>query len=394
MLRNDKRLKRKRKSYYPFSKDYPGRSHSGYAIGETRERRKREQRTQILYALSMVLLFLVTFFLVFIAVYLSKRPIEDKNSATVPAAKEQLVALPMPGDALSGGIALDLFLDDLAEQHANAVLVDFKLPSGYLTYTSTVQKANDIGASSHAYASFAESISILKVKGYKIIARYNCFEDALAASQLTGAAVTEADGVTVWLDNSAQKDGKPWLNPYSETAWSYLTSLLKEAPEFGADYVLLCSVQFPTGRLRQNATFLGESAEYPKTEALKGFLNTAKTVLDKAGIPFAVELSVADILYGNDLAYGGTFPTETQNFLAVNFAKTPETEKLLSDSGAGFAALDEKEMLVPAVAAVTEKLRAETESREIFAILGETQQPDALQNTGIRNFAYHPRNDT
>lgn len=63
----------------------------------------------------------------------------------------------------------------------------------------------------------------------------------------------------IWLDNEASKGGKPWLNPYSQTAQNYLLEVVKEVKNLGVDAILLDGVQFPD--LNSNvATFDGEGS--------------------------------------------------------------------------------------------------------------------------------------
>lgn len=161
----------------------------------------------------------------------------------------------MPDDVLDGGIAFDLFKTELTETKANAVVIDFKTKDGYLNYVSSVGTANDIGASSKAYQNTIATIDRLKSAGYKIIARIYCYEDSVAASHLgAAAAVTNSDG-TLWLDNSAQHDGEPWLNPYSPVAEKYLLSIVSEVSSLGVDAVILDSVEFPESIYLDKAVF-------------------------------------------------------------------------------------------------------------------------------------------
>ena len=375
-----------RKSYYPFSKEYPGQAHSSFAIGETREKRKRERRAQIGYGFFVFFLFVLTFLIVYTVIFLSKRPIPEKDLSS-PFSSTELVAVEMPEDALNGGIALDLFLKNLKEANANAVLIPYKAPSGYLAYPSQVQTASDIGATYKSYSAFDESVAQLREKGYKIIAEYSCFADALAAATLPKAAVTLADGQSLWLDESAQKNGNPWLNPYADAAVSYLLSVLAEAPTHGADMVLLSSVQFPTGR------FIGE-AFYPfaAEKALSGhdvlleFLGKVKLALPET--PFSVQLSVADTLYGNTQKYGGSLLDAPLDFFTVDFKKEAEDEKILLDQHAAFAEFSQKDFLLPAAAAVQSKTESISAKKSVVGILSQENTPQQAKDAGLEHIIF------
>ena len=377
-MSRQKPLKPHKKSYYPFSKDYPGRAHSSFAIGETRERRKKEQHANILYVFSMFLLFLCTFFLVYLAIFLSKKPIQENQKAPLPSL-EQMVALEMPKDALSGGIALDLFRTQLQDAGANAVFVEFKDEDGHLNYVTNVETASQIGASNRAYQNFADSLAKLKAEGYKIIATYSCFQDALAASSLSGAAITLPDYTSLWLDESAQKDGSPWLNPYAPVATDYLLSLIAEAKSFGADGILLKHVEFPTGRFIEDATYpFSAESGLSKNAVLLDFLS--KVALTLGDMPFSVELDVADVLYGNPQKHDGSLLESAVSFFTIEFEKTPDLEQRLLENNTGFATLSQTEYFLPAAAAVKTKLEATAAEKPIVVrTTPENPKADILQ---------------
>ena len=51
------------------------------------------------------------------------------------------------------------------------------------------------------------------------------------------------NGSARWLD--AQKNGNPWLNPYSTAAVEYVGDLVEEVQQLGFEQVVLTNVQFP-----------------------------------------------------------------------------------------------------------------------------------------------------
>lgn len=212
----NKNVKPRKRSYYRFSKNYPSRSGNIYAIGESRTRRKKEKRNRIIFYVSLVFVFAAVFLIASVMSKLSHRPIDSTSKGLAAQYDGQLKALEMPEEALGGGIAYDLFRTQLKTDKANAVEVVLKRADGNLNYNSDVQTAKEIGACTQAYENAWQTIGKLRADGYKIIVKIYCFEDPLAASMLKGSAVTVQDGTTVWLDDSAQNDGNPWLNPYSQ----------------------------------------------------------------------------------------------------------------------------------------------------------------------------------
>ena len=225
LFQNNGKQPRKR-SYYPFSKNYPTKTGNTYEIGESRTKRKREERNRVIFYVSLIFLFALVFVIACVSLTLSRRPIQLNNTGKAAQYDGKLKALCLPDDALGGGIAYTLFKGELTDIKANAVVIDFKTDDGMLHYNSLNEDALSIGACATVYGNANNVIHALKDDGYKIIARVHCFKDPLAASVINGAAVKEADGETVWLDNSAQKDGNPWLNPFSDKAKEYLYGII------------------------------------------------------------------------------------------------------------------------------------------------------------------------
>jgi hypothetical protein len=88
MSNQSKEHVKKRKSYYGFSKEYPGRiGKNGYAIGDTVTRNNKERVRKIIIALLIVLLFIVSFVVTSVGLHISsEKPESEKNLLTVPQA--------------------------------------------------------------------------------------------------------------------------------------------------------------------------------------------------------------------------------------------------------------------------------------------------------------------
>lgn len=77
-----------RKSYYGFSKNYPGKlGSSRYIIGDSLAVRRRETIRRVIIAVLIMLLFAVSFTVTSVCIKISQRPIES----TSPQVTEQPV---------------------------------------------------------------------------------------------------------------------------------------------------------------------------------------------------------------------------------------------------------------------------------------------------------------
>lgn len=388
----NKNVKPRKRSYYRFSKNYPSKSGNIYAIGESRTRRKKEKRNRIIFYASLILVFAAVFLVVSVARNLSRRPIDGSAQSLADSYDGQLKALEMPDEALGGGIAYELFRTQLKSDKANAVVVELKRADGKLNYNSAVQTALDIGACTDAYENAAQTIERLKADGYKIIARVYCFEDPLAASMLKGSAVTMQDGTTVWLDNSAQNDGNPWLNPYSQTAQDYLFGIIGECASMGADTVMLNSVSFPTGELTDTAFFSGEAESVEsRNSVLHTFVSKAAEFCGETQVAVCTDINSA--LNGNEQLYAGSMFDSEALFNAVDFTGFSQTDAFPVGS-ASSQGMDKAAFISSAVPILIQKTEENYTTKSLLPIIDDEAYVSILENSGINNYILIQKTDT
>ena len=384
LFENDNKKHRKR-SYYPFSKNYPSKSGNIYAIGESRTRSIKEKRNRVIFYCSLVVLFAVVFVVTSVALSLSRKPLTDVDATKASEYDGKLKAYYMPDDALGGGIAFSLFKTQLINAKANAVLIEFKGPDGRLNYKSGLQSVAEIGADSTAYDAANSVIKQLKDDGYKIIARINCFDDTLAASMLVSAAVSEADG-SMWLDKSAQDDGNPWLNPYSKQAQDYLLSIIGESVSLGADVVLLDSVSFPKSDRGDRAVFGGEQESLESRNAvLHSFVKKAAEACGE--VPVAVYLTADGALNGNQMLYEGSMFDSEALFNAVDL-RTDAVDGIITIDERSIEKKDinENTLIQLSVPILTQKLDDNFTTKGIIPIVDDEIYIATLENMGIENY--------
>lgn len=81
MSKPSKEQVKKRKSYYGFSKEYPGRTgRSGYAIGDTVTRNNKERVNKIISILLLILLFVIAFVVTSVGLHISSEKPEQKKN--------------------------------------------------------------------------------------------------------------------------------------------------------------------------------------------------------------------------------------------------------------------------------------------------------------------------
>ena len=393
MYRNDKEVKPRKKSYYAFSKNYPGRrTGTKYAIGESRTRRKKERKNNMIYAVCLTLAFFVVFAAASVVFTLSKRPLPN-TASTASAENGEWHAVYMNEDELGGGIAFDLFQSTLSGQSANAVLVDFKNENGQLCTAPDGSTSAEIGATKNAVAAAADTLQRLKGSGYKIILRVYCFQDPAAAASLPGAAVTEADGVSVWLDDSARNGGNPWLNPYSETARTYLLQVVREAADFGADMILLDGVSFPESRYIDRAYFPGEAESlFSRNAVLHDFIEQAATAAED--VPLAVHIPLTAALSGSAPLYGGGIFDSAAAYSAVDMRGSALSEGAKIGELTYTSGLPPAQVFAAAAPLLEARLAENYQTKELFVSVDTPEQVSAAKEVGILNYIWFPQKDT
>lgn len=81
MSRQNKEYVKKRKSYYGFAREYPGKIGSKtYIIGDSVAQKRRERIRKIILALLVILLFIASFIITSVGLKISEKPITNKKS--------------------------------------------------------------------------------------------------------------------------------------------------------------------------------------------------------------------------------------------------------------------------------------------------------------------------
>ncbi|MBS5873892.1 MAG: hypothetical protein KIC46_07225 [Clostridiales bacterium] len=286
-----------RSSYYGFRRDFPDGSRKGrFRKSASRTERGRKIGKIALMVLGFAAVVAIAFFITDFALTLSNKPATTKPSQTdsgagVQAADTQqepskapvvqqkaAAAVWLPEKMLRSNSSLDSFLSNAKQIGATAVVVDVKDTDGSILFPSDLDQVKTTGAAKNAYPDFSQALKKIRDSGLSVMVRVQCFRDPLAARKLgEGSAVCYQRPGTLWLDNSADKGGKPWLNPYSEAARKYLTDLIGELAAMDLDSILLDSVQFPSGYALGKTYYVGESESgLSRNDILKNFVADAK----------------------------------------------------------------------------------------------------------------------
>lgn len=136
--------------------------------------------------------------------------------------------------------ALRADAQQLKAQGVEYAVLTLKDTSGSIYYASQVAAA--AGSIVESPLDAAHIASILREEEIIPVAQIAAFKDPVSPRTDPSMAI-HYNGDALWLD--AQKNGNPWLNPYSTAAVEYVGDLAEEVQQLGFEQVILTNVQFP-----------------------------------------------------------------------------------------------------------------------------------------------------
>ena len=253
---------------------------------------------------------------------------------TVPAL-DKVHGFYMPKTTLLDKSAREKQVKAAVKAGLNAVVFDLKDETGAVSYASATKGAKKVKSVAKkalsqddlkAFCAFCEKEGVLAIP------RLCCFEDPKAAYELDDARVLYAnDASFIWLDNTEAHGGKPWLNPYSPEAHTYMKDYVTELVGFGFKDVMLTGIQFP---YQTYAASFGSTkfSSLSKLQVLAQFVADTKAAAKKVNpdaavivcAPALATFSDNTAVYGgNPLNFGGNavspllFPDELGDTLTV-----------------------------------------------------------------------------
>ena len=242
---------------------------------------------------------------------IQQEPVPEKpqEPVFVPEEEEFLeketVAVIVPEECLYSSIDYYGFLKSLDEE-VTAVVIDMKTKNGTVTYISDQISVKTAGATHEKAVNLEARIKTAKDLGLDVITRIYAFEDSTAPYNANDMAIRygSADGI-LWLDDSVDNGGKPWLNPYSDTAQKYILDIIYDAVDAKTDAILLDGVRFPENEGMEYAYFGVSAEETSVSEIISQFCKRvySATVITDADLIIgfeSYEVITGSGVYGED----------------------------------------------------------------------------------------------
>lgn len=295
---------RKMRGYYKFSKNYPSKNGTNSTIGESRKARRRERVKTGFLALFLCCLFAASCILILFLYDLSTRPLpetETDNAIQITSDNIGTIRAVYIDNGTLGEISeLSSALEAAKKNGFNAVMLDFKMQDGYLTYDSSFSGNTAVSLYNRIDTATLDRI---KEEEFLIIARIFCFEDSVAPQRIGAYIYEDAEKTQIWFDAPAVSGGRVWLDPTSQTAQNYLCSVIEETAQF-ADGIYLESVQFPVSREGAEPVYTDDDTTLNRNSVLQQFIERAVASAGERPVIIGVPLEGAD--GGDAEKWGGT----------------------------------------------------------------------------------------
>ncbi len=206
-----------------------------------------------------------------------------------PLGEPPTVVRALYGNAWVFGSARFWDLVRLADTtEVNALVLDVKDDTGYLTYRSTVPTAIEIGANTRIRAPDArERLATLNAKGIHTVARIVVAKDPLLAKQKPEWAIHDTRG-GIWHD----RQGNAWVDAFQDSVWIYAADLAAEAVLMGFAEVQFDYVRFPDEppALLSRAIYNGRKGTETNRDGVRRQIGLLKERVNKLGVPFTIDI--------------------------------------------------------------------------------------------------------
>lgn len=253
------------------------------------------------------------------------KPEPEKKPEELPQEflDKDTVAVTVPTEKLYDQSAYYSFLASL-DKEVTAVVIDMKTAAGEVTYKSNQVSVQNVGAAAENAVDLASYIDTARRAGYDVIARIYAFEDSTAPYNSVDMAIRyESEDGVLWLDDSVDNGGKPWLNPYSDTAQKYILDIVYDAVDLGVDAILLDGVRFPQENAAAEYAYFGVGTEETaRGEILAQFTKRVYSAVVTSGTDVLIAFDGRAVVAGDTAVYGGSpFDFSTDGFApCINLA--------------------------------------------------------------------------
>ncbi|MDA0329335.1 MAG: putative glycoside hydrolase [Gemmatimonadetes bacterium] len=183
----------------------------------------------------------------------------------------------------------------------NALVIDIKDATGFISHRTDVALAHEIGATGERrIRDLPALLDRLEAEGIYPIARIVVVKDPILSRFRPELAVQDTAG-GVWIDS---KD-IIWLNPFSEGVWEYHVQIAREVAEMGFPEIQWDYIRFPDAPQSDmdRAVFTGAEGR-ERVDAIRGFLEYARDELSDLPVRSTADVFGVTTSFRRDVGIG------------------------------------------------------------------------------------------
>lgn len=124
----------------------------------------------------------------------------------------------------------------------NAVVIDVKDSSGFLTYNTDIPEAEEYGSEKNNISDIKSLLANLHANGIYTIGRIVVFQDSVLARAKPEWAVKNRKIGGIWRNNL----GLSWIDPAASQSWNYFADVAVDAISVGFDEINFDYIRFPS----------------------------------------------------------------------------------------------------------------------------------------------------
>lgn len=137
---------------------------------------------------------------------------------------------------------INYLINLIKETELNAIVIDLKDYSGFITYDIKVPEVGKYGAKEVRIPRINSLIKRLHDENIYIIGRITVFQDPFLAKARPDLAIKDKTTGEIWKD----RKGLSWIDPASKDAWDYTIKISKDVAERGFDELNFDYIRFPS----------------------------------------------------------------------------------------------------------------------------------------------------
>jgi len=225
----------------------------------------------------------------------AEKPVQNK----LKDPPEEVKALYLTGWSAGNSAKMDGIIDLIGKEKLNAVVIDIKDYSGYISYKTGVEEILKYKSEQIMISDIDALLKKLHENNIYAIARITVFQDPVLARARPDLAIKNKATGNVWRDNK----GLSWIDPASTEAWDYIAKIALDASNKGFDEINFDYVRFPSDGSLGNMSYpFYDAKKSEKHEVIREFFSHLDSSLP--GVKISADLFGLATINKDDLGIG------------------------------------------------------------------------------------------